>query len=433
VPAVAVTPTATPTTAEPASTAAGDGYGGHGHGDYDAAVVRAHFAPTLNPPAGREESPSPGSPSTQLEPAAPATERAPVRSAHPGDDPGDRRQSSRQDRRDAPDVLDPHDEIPIRLSLTDRAGADLAGSWRIVVTSLFAGSGATTVTAALGLVFADVRGHGVVAVDTDAPRQLPGGHDGDGDEENQVFGVSLARRLGAPAATTVSTLARRRRESLAPEQVASLVSVASANSGPRVLDVVTARRVDSRHATGGAPGAVVPVDDVVTPTAFRSALGVLGEAYSLILLDAAGDSPLTPSALQMANIVLLVVLASPADLDAAVAELRDPDGMPCQFGDPRPIVVAVVVSARRGRWSPQTRAAAARLRRRVDLLVRVPYDTRLDADAGSPTKIGRLRRSSRRAFLSLAADVVDILAEEADGRVAGATRTSAPGENLATP
>jgi hypothetical protein len=139
----------------------------------------------------------------------------------------------------------------------------------------------------------------------------------------------------------------------------------------------------------------------------------------LVLVDAPGDSPLTPTVLRGADVVVLVVHATPSDLDAAAADLRDPDGISARLGEPPPPVIAVVVSARRGRWSPQTRSAAGRLSRRVDGLVRLPYDVRLDSDTGAPTPIGQLRRRTRRAFLRLSAVLVDALVDEADALATG--------------
>jgi hypothetical protein len=346
---------------------------------------------------------------------------------------------------DAEDDLQPWEEIPIRLSPVDRAGADLAGSWRVVVTSLFAGSGTTTVTAALGSVLADIRGGGVVAVDVNVPDPSPGeSSDGRaGGDPEPAPGVSLTRRLGTPAATTISALARHRRRGCSPEDVASLVTGAgidpAGTGGPGTrlasgtLDVVAVRVADTRPPSAATRGALMPTDDVATPTSLRSALSLLGKAYPLVLLDAAGNGPLVAAALRGADVVILVVLANPPDLDAAAEELRDSVGLPSLLAtEPPPVVIAVVVSARRGRWSPQTRAAVARLRRRVDGVVRVPYDVRLDADAGSPTKIGRLRRSSRRAYLTLASDIVDILVDEVDARAADAAAQSATGDGVTT-
>jgi hypothetical protein len=93
-------------------------------------------------------------------------------------------------------------------------------------------------------------------------------------------------------------------------------------------------------------------------------------------------------------------------------------------------VLAAVVSTRRGRWSPRTRAAALRLSRQATIVIRVPHDPRLDsaaAGAGGPGEPGqdavravpvrRMRRATRRAFVELAAAIVDtcVLAETAGG------------------
>jgi hypothetical protein len=80
----------------------------------------------------------------------------------------------------------------------------------------------------------------------------------------------------------------------------------------------------------------------------------------------------------------------------------------------RPAIIAAVVSPRRGRPSPRTRTAAARLARQVDEVVRIPYDPRLDPSRRTPVRIPRLRWATRRSYLRLAAATVDALVSLAD-------------------
>ncbi len=171
----------------------------------------------------------------------------------------------------------------------------------------------------------------------------------------------------------------------------------------------------------------------LTPQVLASAFSTLEPVYPLVLVDAPLDwtSPLASLTLGGAGVIVLVVPALPGDLAEAAAALRGSDGPRTRHGGPAPTVIVAALSVRRGRWSPQTRSAAAKLARRVDAMVRIPYDTRLDdtvtealrtrpgnsakqgdnAGRGQcnavPIPFSRLRWRSRRAFLRLAATVVD--------------------------
>jgi hypothetical protein len=147
----------------------------------------------------------------------------------------------------------------------------------------------------------------------------------------------------------------------------------------------------------------------------------------MVLVDTPLDwnAPLALITLNDANVIVLVVPALPGDLAEAAAALRDPGSLQADRDGPPPVVIVAAMSVRRGRWSPQTRSAAAKLARRVDAIVRIPYDTRLDdttleADHirpgnsagrgqrnGVPIPFSRLRWRSRRAFLRLTATIVD--------------------------
>jgi MinD-like ATPase involved in chromosome partitioning or flagellar assembly len=134
------------------------------------------------------------------------------------------------------------------------------------------------------------------------------------------------------------------------------------------------------------------------------------------------DDTVTSAVLTDADAVVLVTRATPADLhEAAVAaaalKTRTGDG-----GAGSSVVVAVT-SLRSGRWSPRTRSAASALAGHVSGLVRIPYDPAL---TGYGTIRGpRSRRRTRKAFLRLAATIVETCAT-ADTRqpaaVAGAVR-----------
>ncbi|OHV39576.1 MinD/ParA family ATP-binding protein [Pseudofrankia saprophytica] len=326
------------------------------------------------------------------------------------------------------DDLAPWDEIPLRESLADRAAADLPGSWRIGVTSAFPYSGTTTLVGILGLVLTGARGESVLAVDL-RPRTWA---DEDPDEPR---GDPLCPRVGAPGDVTVADIARRRGG--AAGALRELIG-GPARPGTPELDVVPLSRGEG---TGGGSGAMVPADDTVTPGMLRTALSHLTRAYPLVLVDAPIDAPLSPTALRASDLVVVVSLAAPADLDRTAAALRDPAAplLPVDAQGRRPPVIAAVVSPRRGRWSPRTRAAAGRLTRHVDALVRIPYESRLDPSRRAPVRIPRLRASTRRSYLYLGVAVVERLvrlaAEESTKTGAttnDTTRGSTP-ETLRTP
>lgn len=293
----------------------------------------------------------------------------------------------------------PHwDEIPLRESLPDRAAVDLPGSWRIGVTSAFPYSGTTTLVGILGLVLAGARGESVLALDL-CPPVWPD------EEPDEPRGDPLCPRVGLPGAVTVADVARRRDGTAAGLRA---LLHASSDATP-ALEVVPLSRGGAPD--GGSAGAVVPRDDTVTPGMLRTALGQLTRAYPLVLVDAPVAAPLSPAALRAADLIVVVSLAAPADLDRTADALRDPAAplLPVDREGRRPPVIVAVVSPRRGRWSPRTRAAAGRLARHVDSIVRIPYESRLDPSKRAPIRIPRLRVSTRRSYLRLGVAVVESL------------------------
>ncbi len=356
--------------------------------------------------------------------------------------------------------LEPWEEIPIRESLTDRVAAPLKGSWRIAVTSLVGGSGRTTVTAILGMILANIRAEPVVALDISGDLERAETI-GDLDVDTE-FGASLAERVGVRPSATLSDLVAdsisyRARRGGTPRPVGEIrwlingglpggaSTQVEATAG---LDVLPAYRPTGQTAPGGSgatgPSGAVPVPSSglrtqpaplvaagmsgpPTPQVLAAGLRTLEQAYSLVLVDTPldWDTQFASITLRDADVVLLVVPALPGDLAEASITLRDATGLRAHRAGPPPVVIVAAMSVRRGRWSPQTRSAAAKLARRVDAMVRIPYDVRLDDEVPDPTRAGRrhspggtptsrtpiafsrLRWRSRRAFLRLAATVVD--------------------------
>jgi cellulose biosynthesis protein BcsQ len=316
----------------------------------------------------------------------------------------------------------------LRESLPDRAAVDLPGSWRIGITSAFPYSGTTTLVGILGLVLAGARGESVLALDL-CPSVWPD------EEPEEPRGDPLCPRVGLAGDVTVADVARRRGSAAAGLRT---LLHASGDTTP-ALEVVPLSRSQAPASGNGA--AVVPADDTVTPGMLRTALGQLTRAYPLVLVDAPVAAPLSPTALRAADLIVVVSLAAPADLDRTAAALRDPAAplLPVDKNGRRPPVIVAVVSPRRGRWSPRTRAAAGRLARHVDTIVRIPYESRLDPSKRAPIRIPRLRASTRRSYLRLGVAVVESLlrlaAEETvktHATAADSTRGSTP-ETLRTP
>jgi len=419
---------------------------------WPASAAPAGGRPAARPPAA-EPRPAPGDPATETSgggnhgarTAAPASERGGQRASATLPVVADTSAPTRRRRASAPPALPADnpwdwaedrddglalwDEIPLRESLADRAASELPGSWRIGVTSAFPYSGTTTLVGILGLVLTGARSESVLAVDL-RPRSWPT------EDPDEPRGDPLCPRVGLPGDVTVADVARRRGGTSGA--LRELISGLGRRGGPE-LDVVPLTR---GGADGdGDPAAVVPADDTVTPGMLRTALGHLTRAYPLVLVDAPVEAPLSPTALRASDLVVVVSLAAPADLDRTAAALRDPAAplLPVDAQGRRPPVIAAVVSPRRGRWSPRTRAAAGRLSRHVDTVVRIPYESRLDPSRRAPVRIPRLRASTRRSYLHLGVAVVERLvrlaAEESTKRGAttnDATRGSTP-ETLRTP
>ncbi|WP_131771215.1 MinD/ParA family ATP-binding protein [Candidatus Protofrankia californiensis] len=428
------------------------------------------------PPAGALESP-PAGPSGSALPSAPG-EPEPAATSRPSAPlPAVREPRSSRELwpwqepwRDVND-LEPWEEIPIRESLADRVAAPLEGSWRIAVTSLIRGSGRTTVTAMLGMTLANIRAEPVVALDISGDLERT---ETIGDLDTDAgFSASLAERVGVRPSATLSDLvadsisyrARRGGTPRPAREIRWLISGDAGGTSTPVaaaggLDVLPAYRPTGVHhptgayhpagqAASGGPGATgpsgavaVPFSDTKTqpaplvaagmpgpptPQVLAAGLRTLEQAYPLVLVDTPldWDTQFASITLRDADVILLVVPALPSDLAEASAALRDTTSLRARRAGPPPMVIVAAMSVRRGRWSPQTRSAAAKLARRVDAMVRIPYDMRLDDEVPDHTRTGRrhsagaapgsrtpiafsrLRWRSRRAFLRLAATIVD--------------------------
>ncbi|EIV95037.1 hypothetical protein FraQA3DRAFT_4837, partial [Frankia sp. QA3] len=389
--------------------------------------------PALPAAPGAKPAPSPRTPRPPQPPRkavpAPAQDRpgAAHRSASDG------RLRPWQEPRGGARGLQPWEEIPVRLSVRDRARIPLPGSWRVTVTSLFPYSGTTTLAGVIGLTLTGVRAHPVLAVDL-WPGEFPteGTSPASGGDEEEPRGDPLTSRVGSAGTTTVADVVRHQAGDGTAAELSLMIS-GRRSGGTRDLDVLPIRPdagqvADGSHPAGDGPaGQDAPAApsgaQPVTPAGLRSALGLLAHSYPLVLVDAPTGAPLTETAVEAADLVVLITLATAADLEATLMRLRAfreaPGRRPARDGGPP--IVAAIVAPRRGRPSPRTRAAAARLGRQVDSLVRIPYDARLDPSRHTPVRIPRLRRRTRRAYMRLAAATVENLFTLAKAEVAAPT------------
>ncbi len=438
-------------TAQPA---AADQYGTPGQHSWDEVAPSGSPVPRLAAPTRVPAVPeSPAATESHEEPTS--TEMVPggrrrVPALTAGDEvpaallrPSTRRQWPGQESWASGDESEHWEEIPLRTTLSDRASSILPGSWRIAVTSLFPYSGTTTLTGVVGLTLAGVRGEPVLGIDLHPGAETPGfvpPTSADSVEIDESRGDNLVSRVGSRGLATVADIARLRGSGagVPAEETRALISAQRAGS-VYDLDVLPVDRPAENGTAGAGDRSLVPVDEPATPAMLHAVLGGLAHAYPLVLMDAPAAAPLTPTALRSADAVILVTLATASDLETTLADLIDPEGALAGVGvrarepagrgrlepgapddgtaDPAPsgpVVIAAVVSPRRGRPSPRARNATARLARHVDGIVRVPYDPRLDPSRGTPVRIPRLRLATRRAYLRLAAETVDALAAVAD-------------------
>jgi MinD-like ATPase involved in chromosome partitioning or flagellar assembly len=151
----------------------------------------------------------------------------------------------------------------------------LSGSYEIGVVGLKGGSGKTTVTAALGSVFAAVRGDRILAVDAD-----------------QTAG-NLADRVGRESTATIAHL-------LASDALSHYNDIRAHTS----MNAVNLEVLSAAEYSAGRPK--------ISAEEWRHALAVVPRYYNLVLADCASDlsDPATRGVLSMASGLVIVSTAS---------------------------------------------------------------------------------------------------------------------------
>lgn len=252
--------------------------------------------------------------------------------------------------------------------LVHRIRASKPEMYSIAVLTLKGGAGKTTMTSALGQVFAKYRADAVMAVDADpASGDLPlrtAMH-----PEN----LSLVDMLAEP------NLNQR-------DFVARFMSTTESN-----LQVL---------ASGWRPDS----DQVLVPDDIRDVHNIASHYYSLLLWDADVNlhSPLVREVLTNSNALVLLVQATPQGSLAAGDAL---DWLRCNGFDGLLARTVMLINQSKRKTHIDLKALIALLRREQIKIHRIPFDEHLDE--GLAVDLDKLAKPTRRAFEELAAMLAD--------------------------
>jgi MinD-like ATPase involved in chromosome partitioning or flagellar assembly len=252
-------------------------------------------------------------------------------------------------------------------ALLDRIRTPIRGCHKVAVISLKGGVGKTTTSAALGAVFASIRGDRVVAVDANPDRG------------------TLGEKVPSETGLTVRDLLNAR--------------------------VDLRRYTDVREFTSQAPSRLEVLGSDVDPSVsvafteddYRATVDILEHFYSLIVTDC--GTGLLHSAmkgvLELAD--TLVLVSSPA-LDGARSASATLDWLVAHgYADLVAGSVTVISAVSRVGGDVDVRALEQHFASRCRAVVQIPYDPHLQA--GSVIDLGELRAGTRAAYQRLAATV----------------------------
>lgn len=265
------------------------------------------------------------------------------------------------------------DEQQVR-KLKTQVGAPFRGSYSIAVLGGKGGVGKTTITAAIGSVFASLRKDMVVAIDAD-PAQA----------------ANLAARIDPSTSSSF-------REILADEQLRRYADVRSHVGENAVgLDVLASNRhISNRHA--------------VDANAYAATYARLERFYSLLIADCGVDlqHPIMTGVLGSANAVVMVASAVP---DGAHGAAKQIDWIgDCDY---RPLMsrLILVINRIRGHTSRKDKKESdqlvamlvERFSRRIprERIFVIPFDPHIAA--AGVVNLDQLRPQTRRRFLELSA------------------------------
>jgi MinD-like ATPase involved in chromosome partitioning or flagellar assembly len=248
-----------------------------------------------------------------------------------------------------------------------RARTPVKGSHRVAVISLKGGVGKTTTTAALGSMFAQLRGDRVIAVDANPDRG------------------TLSERVTRESGATIRHLLMSRDRLTRYGDVRAFTS-----QSPTRLEVLAS---DSDPSASSA----------LSEQDYIDTLDTLERFYNLVLTDC-GTGLLHDAMRGVLGLASSLVVVSSASLDGARSASATLDWLEAHgLGTLAKNAVVVISSVRPGGGIVDVLQLEDHFASRCRAVVTIPYDPHLEA--GSALDIDELNEGTREAYLELAAAV----------------------------
>jgi MinD-like ATPase involved in chromosome partitioning or flagellar assembly len=254
-----------------------------------------------------------------------------------------------------------------RLVLIERARTPVGGCYRLAVISLKGGVGKTTTTAALGAMFADLRGDRVIALDANPDRG------------------TLAERAPRESGATVRHLLAARGDLHRYADVRAFTS-----QTPTRLEVL---------ASDSDPH----VSHAFSESDYRDTVAILERFYSLVLTDC-GTGLLHDAMRGILGLANSLVVVSSASLDGARSASATLDWLEAHGLEAlAKNAVVVISSVRPGGGIVDVLQLEDHFASRCRDVVTIPYDPHLES--GGVLEISELEEETADAYLELAAAV----------------------------
>jgi MinD-like ATPase involved in chromosome partitioning or flagellar assembly len=254
-----------------------------------------------------------------------------------------------------------------RADLVDRARTPIVGCHRVAIISLKGGVGKTTTTAALGAMFANLRGDRVIAVDANPDRG------------------TLIERVPRESGATVRNLLESRDRVTRYADVRAFTSQSS-----------TRLEVLASDADPGASSALSEQD-------YRNTVDTLERFYNLILTDC-GTGLLHDAMRGVLGLASSLVVVSSASLDGARSASATLDWLEAHgMQDIAKSAVVVISSVRPGGGIVDVMQLEDHFAARCRAVVTIPYDPHLEA--GGVMELDELHEDTMDAYKELAAAV----------------------------
>ena len=259
-----------------------------------------------------------------------------------------------------------------RADLIERSRTPVGGCYRLAVISLKGGVGKTTTTAALGAMFADLRGDRVVALDANPDRG------------------TLAERAPRDSGATVRHLLAARGDLHRYADVRAFTS-----QSPTRLEVL---------ASDSDPH----VSHAFSEDDYRDTVAILERFYNLVLTDC-GTGLLHDAMRGILGLANSLVVVSSASLDGARSASATLDWLEAHgLEDLAKNAVVVISSVRPGGGIVDVLQLEDHFASRCRDVVTIPYDPHLES--GGVLDISELEEETADAYLELAAAVGEAFA-----------------------